>query len=171
VYLVTPFLPHSDDIGVVRMCVCMHADIAISWRHSLTNYAAVILSTGLTPKTRSPIWNGSKLSTKRLVVTCAHRLSIRLYTRKGQRIFSSSLLMSSVSHRLGWILALHRPPRSRKRPGRKFCDQRIGSMSVYRCDLLEPGEYVLLATWFCFGPLIPVYFSHFTGHKAGIVSQ
>ena len=57
--------PHSDEVVVVRARVCI--DIAISWRHSLTNYAAAILITGLMRRTLSPTWNGSKQSTRRLV--------------------------------------------------------------------------------------------------------
>ena len=51
---------HSD-VGAVR------TDIATSWRHSLTNFVAALLSIGMTRKIPSPTWSGSKLFTKRLV--------------------------------------------------------------------------------------------------------
>jgi hypothetical protein len=47
----------------------MYTDIVISLRRSSTNCGAATLSTGMTRKTRSPICNGSKPSTTRLVIS------------------------------------------------------------------------------------------------------
>ncbi len=71
VYIILSHLAHSDDVGALYTYVACE-DIDMSWRHLLTNCAAAILSTGLMPKTLSPTWNGSKLSTRRFVASQCH---------------------------------------------------------------------------------------------------
>lgn len=92
--------PYSDDVGVVYMRFACE-DIAISWRHLSTNCVAAILNTGLTPKTPSPTWNGSKLSTRRFVASYVFFPIAFQYVSTSDGLPSTGLLTSSFSVRPG----------------------------------------------------------------------